>query len=392
LYPGYDTFFASKNDGRVQCSGVNRLRYILSTWQIFASVAGFLIINMLYLIVTVNEGIHCVLPEQIVTIAENKQFSELYEAFTSGQFNNQGVKVYVCQNKFDKWIEVSDGLSGDLEIMKVLGYNHVKFTLLVEPVAVDIEPPSFPNAFNIMMTSARQPKLPQNRTEHTRRDLLYNEIIDLLRNQKAGWKGGIHQTLGKEFIERITNALWYIDPYLELLCSRSCHLPALFKKLTTYASDDPDRNVYNIVYRTSHHKKEPISHQKLDLLIKSLELSVGQPWVNDNEWNNIIPAVIALIEMMRKYSEHLVKSQITMTAIHHNDESARNPANNACLFRVLGCKEDDLDKQYQELNDTVLQSGFYHYIDVYSYLPTDVMKRYRYLKNLWLTCPIRIYR
>ncbi|CAB5393085.1 unnamed protein product [Rhizophagus irregularis] len=348
---------------------------------------------MLYLIVTVNEGIHSVLPEQIVTIAENKQFSELYEAFTSGQFNNQGVKVYVRQNKVDKWVEVSDGLSGDLTIMKVLGYNHVKFTLLVEPVAEDIEPPiNFPDAFDIMMRNARQPKLPQKRTEHTRHDLLYNEIIDLLRNQKAGWKGGIHQTLGKEFIERIVNVLWYIDPYLELLCSRSCHLPALFKKLATYASDDPDRNVYNIAYRTSHHKKEPISRQKLDLLIKSLELSVGQPWVNDNEWNNIIPAVIALIEMMRKYCEHLVKSQITMTAIHHNDESARNPANNACLFRVLGCKEDHLDEQYQELNDTILQSGFYHYTDVYSYLPTDVMKRYRYLKNLQLTCPIGIYR
>lgn len=138
---------------------------------------------MLYLIVTVNEGIHSVLSEQIVTIAENKQFSELYEEFTSGQFNNQGVKVYVRQNKVDKWVKVSDSLSGDLTIMKVLGYNYVKFTLLVEPVAEDIELPiNFPDAFDIMMRNARQPKLSQKRTEHTRHDLLYNEIIDLLRN------------------------------------------------------------------------------------------------------------------------------------------------------------------------------------------------------------------
>jgi hypothetical protein len=346
---------------------------------------------MLYLVVTVTEGVKCVLPERIITITENEQFSELYEIFTSGQFNNQGVEVYVRQNKVDKWVEVSDGLNSDLKIMEVLGYNHVKFSLVIESIT-DIDPPSFPNAFDIMMRNVQQLNLPQHRIEHTRRDLLYNEIIDLLHNQKAGWKGGIHQTLGKEFVERIANALWYIDPHLKLLHSRSCHMPALFKELATYASDDTDRNTYNLAYRTSHHKKEPISHQKLDLLIKSLELSLGQPWVNDNEWNNIIPTIIALAEMMRKYSEHLAKSKTIMATIHHNDESTRNPANNSCMFRVLGCKEDDLDKQYQELNDAILRCGFYHYVDIYSYLPIDIMKRYRYIKNLQLTYPIGIYR
>lgn len=351
--------------------------------------------KMLYLIVTVTEGIRCVLPDQIITITENTQFAELYEIFTFGQFNNQGVEVYVRQNKVERWIKICDGLRGDLNIMKVLGYNHVKFALLIES-AIDIieppEPPRFPDAFNIMMRNARQPKFPQHHTEHTRRDLLFNEIIDLLQNQNVGWRGGIHQTLGKEFVERVTNALWYIDPYLDLLHTRSCHLPALFKELATYASDDPDKNKYNLAYHTSHHKKEPISHQKLDLLIKSLEISIGQPWVNDNEWNNITSAIIALVEMMRKYSEHLVKSNTIMTAIHHSDGPARNPANDARMFHVLGCKEDNLNEQYQELNDAILQCGFYHYIDVYSYLPIDVMKRYRYLKNLQLTCPIGIYR
>ncbi|PKC75593.1 hypothetical protein RhiirA1_448643 [Rhizophagus irregularis] len=63
-----------------------------------------------------------------------------------------------------------------------------------------------------------------------------------------------------------------------------------------------------------------------------------------------------------------------MAAIHYNDESARNPANNA------------------KLNDVILRCGFYQYMDIYSYLPIDIMKRYRYLKNLQLTCPIGIYR
>src|SRR3954453_19826522 len=133
--------------------------------------------KMLYLIATVTEGVRCVLPEQIITITENTQFAELYEIFTFGQFNNQGVEVYVRQNKIEKWIKICDGLRGDLNIMKVLGYNNVKFALLIES-AMDIielpEPPRFPDAFNIIMRNAQQLKFSQYRTEHTRRDLLFN--------------------------------------------------------------------------------------------------------------------------------------------------------------------------------------------------------------------------
>ncbi|CAB5360660.1 unnamed protein product [Rhizophagus irregularis] len=71
----------------------------------------------------------------------------------------------------------------------------------------NIEPPSFSDAFDIMMRNARQPKLPQLYTEHTQRYLLYNEIIELLQNKKAGWRGGIHQTLGKEFVKHVANVL-----------------------------------------------------------------------------------------------------------------------------------------------------------------------------------------
>uniref|UniRef100_U9UMW3 Uncharacterized protein n=1 Tax=Rhizophagus irregularis (strain DAOM 181602 / DAOM 197198 / MUCL 43194) TaxID=747089 RepID=U9UMW3_RHIID len=154
----------------------------------------------------------------------------------------------------------------------------------------DINPPSFPDAFDIMIRNTQQLKLLQHCTEHIRCDLLYNEIIDLLCNHKVGWKG--------EFVTHVANALWYIDPYLKLLQSRSCHMPSFFKELAIYASDNTDRNTYNLAYYTSHHKKEPISHQKLNLLIESLELSIGQSWVNNSEWNNTIPAIISLIEIM----------------------------------------------------------------------------------------------
>ena len=101
----------------------------------------------------------------------------------------------------------------------------------------------------------------------------------------------------------------------------SCHLSALFKELATYASDDPNKNKYNLAYHTGHHKKEPISHQKLDLLIKSHYFCYNCTSRND-----------------AKYSKHLIKSNTIMTAIHYSDKPVHNLANNACMFYVLSCK------------------------------------------------------
>ena len=50
--------------------------------------------------------------------------------------------------------------------------------------------------------------------------------------------------------------------------------------------------------------------------------------------------------MMQKYSEHFVKSKTIMANIHHNDKLVCNPANNASIFWVLDCKEDNLNEQY----------------------------------------------
>ena len=78
----------------------------------------------------------------------------MYEIFTSGQFNNQEVRVYVCQNKADKWVKVSNDLNSNLKIMEVLEYNYVNFSLLIENMR-NIDSPSFSNAFNVIIRNAQ---------------------------------------------------------------------------------------------------------------------------------------------------------------------------------------------------------------------------------------------
>lgn len=198
----------------------------------------------------------------------------------------------------------------------------------------------------------------------------------------------MYDTIGKTFVNRITSAIWYIDPHLSTLHARSCNLPVFFTQLKTYQ----DGETYNKFYHTSHHKKNPLSQQKLVYLSSSLELSVNQPWVNNNVWNQVIPATLSLIEILKKYAGYLAITTTNMNILHHSDESARNPENDCIMYRIIACKDENLNDIYSQLNDVLLEKQMYEYIDIKQYLPIDIMKRYRFIKELQLTFLIGVYR
>ena len=62
------------------------------------------------------------------------------------------------------------------------------------------------------------------------------------------------------------------------------------------------------------------------------------------------------------------------------------------MYRIAACNNNNLSENYIQLNDTLLEKQFYEYIDIQPYLPNDVMKRYRFIKNLQLIFPIGVYR
>jgi len=49
-----------------------------------------------------------------------------------------------------------------------------------------------------------------------------------------------------------------------------------------------------------------MSQQKLAQLSSSLELSINQPWACNDLWNHVMPEILSLVEILRKYSEYLV--------------------------------------------------------------------------------------
>lgn len=90
----------------------------------------------------------------------------------------------------------------------------------------------------------------------------------------VGWKNGTQDTLGKSFVERLTAALWYVDPHHTKFTERSLLLGELSNELDQYQKGQN----YNLYYFTGKHAKYNLERDKLKKLASSLELSAAQPW------------------------------------------------------------------------------------------------------------------
>src|ERR1043165_740259 len=87
---------------------------------------------MLYLLVQVNENLKSIISEHVVSIeSASNQFYDLFDAITSGQYNDREVLVFIRREKSESWRKVGNGLNGDLKMLEVLGFLQVKFCLVV---------------------------------------------------------------------------------------------------------------------------------------------------------------------------------------------------------------------------------------------------------------------
>jgi hypothetical protein len=61
----------------------------------------------------------------------------------------------------------------------------------------------------------------------------------------------------------------------------------------------------------------------------------------------VIPAIVSLIEIMRKYSEYLVATNNSMNKLYHNDKSsAHGPENSSTMYRIATCENNNLSENY----------------------------------------------
>jgi len=343
---------------------------------------------MIHFFVSVNEGQKNIIGQQIIKVAEDACiFGEIYEATTEGIFGNRDVKVYVGKGD-GKWNYLKEGLYDEISLMSELGLKFIRF--IVQTEEPDDPPqqtqPAGQTAFDIMMEQARQPYFPTTKREDTQKDVLYNDIIALLKKkQRGGWSGN-QESFAKTFVNRLVALLWYIDPHHSTLAARSLNVPDTFKELNLYRCD----KCYNNFYFTGHHKKKSLEKEKLEHLAQSLELSIGQPWASEIKWIDFISQVFELTNIVKKYAKYLQGVNSEMNVRHNNNLVIQDFNQDLQVYTIEGSQKINI--KYQNLSDFLLEKNDYEFVDLEEHAPSDPMQKYRYIKDLRLNFPIIIYR
>jgi hypothetical protein len=340
----------------------------------------------MYIIVQVNEGAKILIGPLAKEIEESSLFSTLFDLITSGNYFHRNVCVEVRKSETGPWISVHEGLEGKLLLMKTLGFTYLKYILLSRDVAASLSPPiQLPNALTRLMDSRHQ--FPAQKREDTRDILLYNHIIQLFQSRCVGWLGGDHITYGKRFIERLTKAIWYIDPHLEKLRSRGCHLPSLFNSLPVYQQN----GVYNEYYQRMKKKKPQLTRLELFQLANSIELSLAEPWASKNSWQEVVLNVFEFTSMMKKYFDHLETTNNNMKTLHESENPAREPSSNCNIHLIPKCNEE-IDSRYDILDFDLANREVFDFVDLNLYVSNDPIKKYNFIRDIQLSVPTGLYR
>lgn len=344
--------------------------------------------NKKYLEVRVEKNLDTVIRPHAFKVDDCHVLGDVFSKTTQYNYeiNNINVLVFGRGAEDKSWVDIREGLDADVELCTYLGYKQIRFVIQdVENSNDDFTPKI--NAFDLLMTTANRLLLPTKKYENTREDLLFNELILIFKEKEVGWRGGTHDTIGKKFIERLTTAIWYLDPHLDKLNNRACNLPPLFKQLNTYKQE----RTYNEYYHTSKHKKQQLSKAGLELITTALSLSLEQTWALSSVWENVISSVFELIECIQKYATYLEEINAEMNILHYSDTPARNGVENIELYTIEAFTTPILSK-YIELDRALQQEDYYVYIELDQYLPPQPKQKHNFIKELCLSFPISVYR
>ncbi|GBC23913.2 hypothetical protein GLOIN_2v1773127 [Rhizophagus irregularis DAOM 181602=DAOM 197198] len=182
-------------------------------------------------------------------------------------------------------------------------------------------------------------------------------------------------------------AIWYIDPHLEKLRSRGCHLPSLFNSLPVYQQN----GVYNEYYQRMKKKKPQLTRLELFQLANSIELSLAEPWTSKNSWQEVVLNVFEFTSMMKKYLDHLETTNNNMRTLHESENPAREPSNNCNIHLISKCNKE-IDSRYCILDFDLANREVFDFVDLNLYISNDPIKKHNFIRDIQLSVLTGLYR
>ena len=264
-----------------------------------------------------------------------------------------------CLDKTDASFPISD-------VISTFG-PYVKLFVSFADANVDPAPRApVRNAFDVMMLAQRSlsvPVVPSKISVHTKKDVLYNDLVLLLEQENL--KLSRDDANGKRLLKALTNALWYIDGRHETLQKRSCRIPLIFSKFQGY----------NLPEMSKHRKCDHsnMNSSELKALSSDLFTLLLCSFWKQPQWLTFKVHVEGLAKCLLDYSEYLGESNKKMKEHHLAMVPSRQLATNLSIYflPVTDLRPSMLDS----LNSMLPSIEEFKYVDVGEFSPSDAHKK-----------------
>ena len=335
---------------------------------------------MAFVCVTVVAANLAIVAWSVVSLEDDMTFTNLFDSLKAGKYaiipasekltRSEIEKVFVGTEKTT--LSMVDGRLNVVEVTSKFG-SYVKFSVKCED---EPQPTSssvvLRNAFEIMRKSQQElsnRRLPQRLSERTKKDKLFNDLLNLLETKKWEWApDGVES--GRVFLTTLTNVLWYLDGHHDTLSRRGLQVPELFSPYQGY----------NVPQASKHRKRSAanLSCEKLACHSASLYETLLSSWINTARWAVMKEAVKGLATSIDSHISYL-HDQSKRMKIHHStpSESFGDKTNFTYLPR-----SSKIPGSLHELDQALSQKQVYEYVFVRDFAPTERRTRYHYIQEL----------
>ena len=194
-----------------------------------------------------------------------------------------------------------------------------------------------------------------------------------------GWRPCSRAT-GVTFFQKLSQALWYLDPHHSKFADRGISIPHLF---STYRG-------YNDFKRKK--EKEPrLSTDGLNHHIEQLNNLLLQPWMSGTRVEVLRSDIDKLVDALHRYKQYLVSQNERVNKSHHQQSADQaSEGSNASLITIS--PKGNAMSHYQELEAELLKLPLYEPLFLNDIAPVDRYQRRKWFSEVTLPFPIMLYK
>jgi len=230
------------------------------------------------------------------------------------------------------------------------------------------------NAFTILMHNQRllsQPRVPEMLQVRNQKDKLYNDIIQMLNDEKLKFPASSVSSSGKNFVKTLSDLLWYIDGHQGTITKQGFPIPNCFLKFEGY----------NVPEMAKHRKRQHtnLSVDVLNSLSSSLFLNLQASFWAALPWQHLKRKMELIASSVSNYAVYLSSQSKKMSEAHHQTTPVRQLSNSLSIKYLKPCRQNTM---FEAISESLTSKGYHECLFLNDFLPSDARKRYGFIQCL----------